>query len=193
MFDPKNRILIVLAAIAAAVALLAMQFTEPAKTPPSAETARAALTETMRDVAKRWPTLPHVATDKVAARLSEDDFLLIDSRSEEEYKVSRVPGAVHVAPDISADAFFARFGDRIQGKDVMFYCSVGVRSSTLASKLAEDLKAKGAKSVAEMAGGIFAWHNEDRPLVNGNGPTDLVHSYDDWWGRLVARQDKTRQ
>ena len=189
--DRNAKILAILATVAVLVAVISAQFVPP-MTQPTANEARAALAKTMADVAKRWPDLPHVATKEVAQRLGDDDFLLIDARSDEEFGVSHLAGAVHVLPDTSPEKFLAAHGDKISGKDVMFYCAVGVRSSTLATSLKPVLEQNGAKSVAEMAGGIFAWHNENRPLTSKSGPTNLVHSYDEWWGRMVARQNLKR-
>ena len=50
----------------------------------------------------------------------------------------------------------------------------------------------GVSNVVNLKGGIFYWHGENRPLVDGRGPTDLVHGYDSSWGKLVKRQDKVQ-
>ncbi len=81
---------------------------------------------------------------------------------------------------------------RVNGKTAVFYCSVGVRSSRLAERVAQGLKARGAVAVDDLAGGIFAWHGEARPLVDAKGPTDFVHPYDATWGRLLARPQLAR-
>lgn len=193
MIEQKNRILIVVAAMAALVAVFGLQSGVPtADAPKGGAAARAALSETMQSVAERWPKLPHIKTDAVAAKAGQDDLLLIDARSKEEFSVSHIKGAVHVEPDTTAAEFKSRFGDQIKDRDVVFYCAVGVRSSTLATRASDILKEKGARSISNMAGGIFAWHNEERPLVDSSGATQSVHSYDAWWGRLVARPEHSR-
>lgn len=156
---------------------------------PTSRGAEAALSKTVHDVAKRWPKLDHVPAKSVADKLGRDDLVLIDARSTDEFAVSHLKGAEYVAPETTAAEFLKRFGDRVAGKDVVFYCAVGVRSSTLATRVASGLKDKGARSVVNMAGGIFAWHNQRRPLVNASGPTESVHSYDQWWGRMVSRPE----
>lgn len=191
IFDAKQRLLVVLAAVAAVVAIFASQFAPPQK-PASADEAKAALAETIQGVRQRWPKLDHATTGDVEQKIADGDVILIDARSDDEFKVSHLKNAEHVKPDTSAADFVSRFGDRVQGKDVVFYCAVGVRSSTLATRVAEQLKSKGAKSVTNMAGGIFAWHNQNRPLVDKDGATDKVHSYDEWWGRMVARPEKIK-
>jgi 3-mercaptopyruvate sulfurtransferase SseA len=89
-------------------------------------------------------------------------------------------------------AFLERYGAGVDGKAVVFYCSVGVRSSALAERVAQGLQAHGATAVDDLAGGIFAWHGEGRPLVDAQGSTDFVHPYDSSWGRLLARPDLAR-
>ncbi len=193
MFDRNNKILILATVVAVVGAVVAVQTGVPTfSEAKGGAQARAALAKTMNGVAERWPKLPHIATDAVAAKLDRADLLLIDARSEEEFSVSHILGAEHVLPDTTVANFQSRFGDEITGKDVVFYCAVGVRSSKLATRTASLLKEKGARSVSNMAGGIFAWHNEQRPLVDAKGATQLVHSFDAWWGRLVARPEHSR-
>lgn len=115
--------------------------------------------------------------------------LILDVREEAEYSVSRIPGAVRVDPGISTKPFLSEFGDRAAGRDVVLYCSVGVRSARLASRVQVGLKAKGSKGVYNLEGGIFRWHNESKVLVDALGPADRVHPYNDYWGRLVERRD----
>lgn len=192
MFDRKSRLLVVLAAIAALVGLLATQMMPSARDAEGGDQARAALAKTMASVAERWPKLAHISTESVAEKLGSNDQVVFDARSPEEFAVSHLPGAIHVAPDTTAADFIAAHGSKLDGKTVVFYCSVGVRSSTLATRVGPAVANHGGTRVADMAGGIFAWHNEGRPLRDGNGKTDAVHSYDKWWGRLIAEPEKSR-
>ncbi len=116
--------------------------------------------------------------------------LLFDARAPEEYAVSRIPGAVRVDPDITVDGFLAFFSDRVAGREVVFYCSVGVRSSKLADRLKEKLAAAGARGTFNLEGGLFRWHNEGRNVVDAFGPTERIHPYDSFWGGLIVRQDR---
>jgi len=116
------------------------------------------------------------------------DVLLLDVRELEEFQVSRIEGAERVDPGISTSTFLKTYGERAAGKHVVLYCSVGVRSSKLAARVQDQLRTVGALSVSNLEGGIFRWHNEQRPLSDDNGETQLVHKYDAQWGRLVERQ-----
>jgi len=116
------------------------------------------------------------------------EVLLLDAREPAEYAVSHLPGAVRVSPDMTAEAFVARFGDRIEGRRIVIYCSVGVRSTGLGSRIGDVAREAGAVSVVNLTGGIFNWHNERRPLVAASGPTERIHPYSELWGRLLERR-----
>jgi rhodanese-related sulfurtransferase len=118
-----------------------------------------------------------------------DDLLILDVREEEEYRVSHIAGAIQVDPGIWSWPFLSRFGAAAKGKKVVVYCSVGVRSSKLAGRVQEGLSAAGATGVYNLVGGIFRWHNDQRPLVDDKGATALVHPYDANWGGLLLRQE----
>jgi len=140
------------------------------------------------DVAKRWPGIGHVSPAEVDALMRSGDVAVFDVRKRDEQEVSHLQGATLVDPDMPAPSFLARYGEAIKGKTVVFYCSVGVRSSKLADRVAAGLTHRGANAVTNLRGGIFAWHAERRPLENARGATDDVHPYDRNWGRLVERR-----
>ena len=150
--------------------------------------------ETVRSqVVRDYGGVSHMSTQAFATQMSRrPDILLLDVREEGEFAVSRLAGAERVDPDIWRWTFMNRFGDRVRGKTVIFYCAVGVRSSRLAERVQAALKEQGAKAVYNLDGGIFAWHNERRPLVNAQGQTDFVHPFDTYWGQLVKRSDMAR-
>lgn len=158
--------------------------------PPTKEPA--SLQATMDEVARRWPQIGHVAPAKLASLLEGGQVLLFDVREGPEYEVSHIPGAIHISPESAPAELLARFGNGVKDKTVVFYCSVGMRSSQFAARVAEGLKARGVEAVDDLAGGIFAWHNEGRTLVDAAGPTPFVHPYDASWGRLLSHQDLLR-
>lgn len=153
--------------------------------------AEAALTRVEAKVRTEFADVRHIAPDAVA-RLAESrrDVVVLDVRELEEYAVSHLAGALHVDPQITPEQLMAQYGDQVRGKDVVVYCSVGVRSSKLARLIEASLSGAGARAVYNLEGGIFRWHGERRPLVAGGAATDLVHPYDGYWGRLVQRQDR---
>ena len=104
------------------------------------------------------------------------------------------PGGVQelfVDPDANDAEVLKAIGSAAEGRDIIFYCSVGVRSTILAQRVHAALAKNGAGAIANLSGGIFAWHNAGRRLVGMDGKTtDLVHPFDGEWGRLVKRQDR---
>ena len=124
-----------------------------------------------------------VATDR-------DETLVFDVRDAEEYAVSHIEGAIRIDPDMASDAFAARFGEDLKGRDAIFYCSVGKRSSMAAERYKDVLAASGATGY-NLERGIFGWVNEGRPLTSSAGATSIVHPYDAVWGRLV--EDETNR
>jgi hypothetical protein len=65
---------------------------------------------------------------------------------------------------------------------IVVYSSVGYRGA----RVADWLTAQGYGRVTDLAGGIFLWADGGRPLIRTSGPTELVHPYDDQWGRLLV-------
>ncbi len=109
------------------------------------------------------------------------DALLVDVRAAEEFAVSRIPGATHIEDPAQLLAYARQHSDR----QLVLYCSVGARSSEAARLLqqqADQTPSQQIGEVANLAGSIFEWANEQRPLVNDSGPTREVHSYNAWWG-----------
>jgi len=143
------------------------------------------------EIAQAFPTVSHISATELEAGLSAQNtsLLILDTRPAAEYNVSRINGAVQVNPEITPQAFKARFGEITPDKTVIVYCSVGWRSSIAADRLAEAIASAGGREVSNLEGGLFGWHNEGRPVVNAQGPTLLIHPYDKKWGRLISRQD----
>ena len=155
--------------------------------------ARSDLAAVEAKVAAEFPALNHMQPDALAVMISSGQPVLIfDVREESEYAVSHLAGATRVAPNSDPAAFAASIAASAKGKAVVFYCSVGMRSSRLASKAAPHLMQGGAASVNNLRGGIFRWSNEGRPLEKGaatpgkasnSGVT--VHPYNASWGKLI--------
>ena len=144
------------------------------------------------DVARRWPNILHIPADQLVEAMKEDKVVLFDVREEQEYQVSHIRGALRINPAIAREEFLERHGGAIRGMMVVFYCAVGQRSSRLANRVADGLKARGATGVYNLRGGIFAWHDGAHPLVDGAGPTEHVHPYSQAWGRFLTRQHLLR-
>lgn len=121
-------------------------------------------------------------------RNSSKDLVIFDVREKSEFDVSHIEGAQQLDPGTWGWTFMRKYGERLKGKTIVFYCSVGVRSSKMAQRVQKELAAKGAKGIFNLRGGIFRWHNDKRPLMSVKGKTPYVHPYDKYWGKLVNRQ-----
>ena len=98
--------------------------------------------------------------------------------------VSHLDGARRIDPE-HPSAREIRALDR--GARVVVYCSVGFRSAIIESWLHE----QGFDDVYNLAGGLFEWANEGRPMIDGEGQsTDLVHPYDATWGRFLEESHR---
>jgi rhodanese-related sulfurtransferase len=151
------------------------------------------------DVAARYPDVEQVTPTALAMLLTAepDRIMLFDVREPPEFTVSHLPSAVlvpprtHVALSKVQDALARQPAVEV----VVFYCSVGVRSSALASHVYRASDGNGTRPVpriANLAGGLFRWVNDGRPLVNGQdcGATTAVHPFNRHWGQfLLKRQD----
>ncbi len=156
-------------------------------------TAQRSLEKVETGIANRFTGIGHISPDQLATQMANgDDILILDVREPDEYQVSHLPGAIRVPPGMPIAELKAKLGSKIAGKKIIFYCSVGERSSRLARAAKDELTSMGATGVENLRGGIFAWHNQSRPLVNAAGETPYVHPFDKSWGRLVDHQKLTR-
>ncbi|MGF1526117.1 MAG: rhodanese-like domain-containing protein [Candidatus Competibacterales bacterium] len=131
--------------------------------------------------------LPHLPADTLRRWLATGDpsLVIFDVRTPAEYAVSRLPGAIQVDPDVDRRAFVEAHGPALAGKKVVFYCSVGVRSSLLGQDVERTLGAQ----VFNLRGGIFRWHTEGYPLADDGGTTRRVHGYNARWSRLLEDRE----
>lgn len=154
---------------------------------------KADLVKEQQTIRKQYPGVTHISADQLQDALvgDEAETVLFDVRERAEYAVSHIEGAIQVDPDMSGEEFLARYGDRIGNRKVVFYCSVGYRSSHMAELLRNQSPADPPTDVLNLRHGLFGWHNEKRNLVRGDSPTDLIHPYNFWWGRLLERRNLT--
>lgn len=145
------------------------------------------LSEIEETLAARHDDIAHATPDELAGlRAAGEAFLLLDVRPRKEFEVSHLPGAIQIDPGASiSDVKILLAGTR-PGTPIIVYCSVGRRSSRLGSRIADRLD---GHEVINLRGGVFAWHNQDRPLENAAGTTSAIHPYNDTWGKLIERSE----
>lgn len=103
------------------------------------------------------------------------EYVFLDARTLEEYRVSFIKDAVWVGYD---DFDLKRVSGVDKKAPVIVYCSVGYRSE----KVSEQLLEAGFKNVYNMYGGIFEWINNGYPVFNSEGETHKIHGYNKKWG-----------
>ncbi len=139
-------------------------------------------------VAARFPALRQISPAELAALCAGPEAgalpVIFDVRTLPEFDVSHIPDAIHLEPASDANVFLSRYGALIGGRDVVLYCSVGMRSSRLARRLQVAFEACGPASVANLSGGVFRWANEGHTLATRHGETRAVHPYNRFWARF---------
>ena len=114
------------------------------------------------------------------------DVLLFDIRETAEYQVGHLKSAHHVSPETEPGEFMTAFGSEMQGKHVVFYCSVGYRSSRFLEAVANETEKAGVLSAANLKGGIFRWYNENYTVFKGEDETNKIHPYNSLWDVAVV-------
>jgi rhodanese-related sulfurtransferase len=130
----------------------------------------------------RFPKVEWITTQQLTDWLADkhrDKPVLLDVRTEDEWKVSHLRGARRVDPSAPAESAAAGIS---KDAPIVTYCAVGYRSGDLATRLRD----AGFSRVQNLEGSIFQWGNEHRPLVQGDKPVSLVHPYSKLWGRLLT-------
>lgn len=143
-----------------------------------AETARA-LDQLYDAWALTAPGIPTIDAATLMKDLNRDTPpLLIDVRDPHERAVSILPGAISLE-DYEANRA------RHNGRPVVTYCTVGVRSGYVARRLAKE-----GVNATNFRGSILAWTHAGGPLVTPTGkPTDDVHVYGKRWNYANSAYD----
>jgi rhodanese-related sulfurtransferase len=134
------------------------------------------------------PEVDHMELKAILDSEDASQYIIFDTRAWEEYDTSHIPTALHLDPAIEASDFIRIHGKDLRGKHLIFYCSVGDRSSNLVERVADAAGEAGALSLSNLRGGIFRWYNEDNVVVDENGVTDAIHPYDENWGALIEKR-----
>lgn len=119
--------------------------------------------ETTKHIYKK---LKHVNASEFET-IANEYLIIFDVRQQSEFDISLLAGAIRVAPYIATDDFMASYRDIVIGNTLVFYCSVGQRSSALANRVQNELVNAGATEIYNLEGGIFRWLNDGRALVSG--------------------------
>ncbi|XP_065830811.1 uncharacterized protein [Oscarella lobularis] len=144
---------------------------------------------TIGGIKLRFPDVRNLTTEEVERRRTRDNIILLDVRPEVEYAVSHIPGAFRVDPELKNWEELRQTVPEIgKYQQLICYCSVGYRSSALASRLQRQRKEdeEGVEEIFNMEGSLFKWANEGRSMIDGRGDaTTRAHPYSALWGKLL--------
>jgi rhodanese-related sulfurtransferase len=91
-------------------------------------------------VRRQFPDVPCIDTDKAKEWIIDDPqakILLIDCRRPDEFKVSKIPGAVNVNFRCSDDELKDALKDIEADSKIVNYCSLGYRSAIMTDRICQ--------------------------------------------------------
>ena len=126
-------------------------------------------------------SVPEISVTSIMSNSSV--YTYVDAREIEEYNTSHILDAVLVGYDNFDLSILEKTP---KDEDIIVYCSVGYRSEKIAERLIEN----GFTNVHNLYGGIFEWKNMGMPVINENGETEKVHTYNESWSKWLKKGEK---
>jgi rhodanese-related sulfurtransferase len=134
--------------------------------------------------ASKFPEVKWITSEDLArwrADSAQSQPVILDARTEPEFQVSHLEGAIPIDPYKPSLRVLQGFP---RDTALVVYSSAGYRGARVVSWLGKVGYTKGLN----LSGGLFQWANEGRPLFREeNRPTALVHPFDRKWGLLVEK------
>ena len=129
--------------------------------------------------------VPYMSVETLA--LPKTNAILLDARENKEFEVSHIKNAICVGYDkFKLKETLAKLPANKNAK-IVVYCSLGIRSETIAHKLIE----AGYTNVYNLYGGIFEWKNNNFKVIDtlGNN-TEKVHTFNKDWSKWLKKGKK---
>ncbi len=125
--------------------------------------------------------VPYITVQELA--MPKTDAVILDARELREYQVSHIKNAIYVGyDDFNLEKATEKLTDKNQ--EIVVYCSLGIRSETIAHKLQK----AGYSNVANLYGGIFEWKNNEFPVFDSaQNETDRVHAFSKVWSKWLRK------
>lgn len=140
--------------------------------PASVSNQKEVISSMANTIARKYSSINHISAKQLKG-LNKGAFILVDVRSPKERLVSTIPGS------IDKNRFEKIEASEMKDKQIIFYCTIGERSSRYATKFAE--LNKNAK-VSNLHGSILSWIQEGGPLEDSSKQnTKKVHVYSEAW------------
>ena len=141
-----------------------------------------------RVTARKFPSVAWIAPGDFAQwrkDSSRSQPLLLDARTYPEYELSHLAGARRIDPIRPLLRHMEAFA---RDTPIVVYCSVGYRSARVARWLGR----QGFTNVRTLAGSLFEWGNDGRPMESNGQPTKQVHPYNEFWGGLLEAEVRAK-
>ena len=119
-------------------------------------------------------------------------IILVDVRSDAEYQVGHLPGALRFEAARSTTELKSLLRGKVRGATVLFYCTLGQKSQAVAERIAPTLYDAGARSIAVLEQGIIGWANAQARMVDRHGDTRFVHPADANLGTRLKQPELAR-
>ncbi len=126
--------------------------------------------------------VPTITIDEIN---NDINYLLIDCRSENEFSISTIEGAVNLPTKTSAKNTLKKYP---KNTPIIVFCSIGYRSE----KMANFIQKLGYKNTNNLYGSIFEWANRGLPLYHENELTDTIHTFNRSWSKWITNKQLTK-
>lgn len=139
--------------------------------------------ESLDDLLKQYNThdVPYISVEELA--MPKTNAMVLDARERNEFEVSHLKDAIYVGYDhFQLQDITKQLPDK--NKPIVVYCSLGIRSEVIASKL----KKAGYTNVKNLYGGIFEWKNKNFNVYNAaQKETDSIHVFSKPWSKWLKK------
>ncbi len=134
-------------ALLVTVSLIAPAWSADEKTPPPAP-------RPAQDV-----KMKRVGVEEFAKLRERKDAVVLDVRTEKEFKAGHMPGAINI--DVNARDFDAQVAKLDKSKPLLVHCTAGVRSR----RACQRLDSLGFKELYDLAPGMNGWEKAGQPVT----------------------------
>jgi rhodanese-related sulfurtransferase len=107
------------------------------------------------ELRQRLSGVSEIGPGEATRMLNHDNAVLVDMRSDKEYREGHVANAIHIAATDNLAAL-----EKHRDKPVIVYCNSGNRSAGFCSRL----RKQGFESVYNLKGGIVGWQKAELPV-----------------------------
>jgi rhodanese-related sulfurtransferase len=131
--------------------------------------------------ARKFPTVEWISPVEFASWRNDSTRgqpVVLDARTAPEYELSHLADSRRIDPNRPLLKHMEAFA---RDTPIVVYCSVGYRSARVARWLGR----QGFTNVRTLEGSLFAWANEGGPMEANGRPVQVVHPYNEFWGRLL--------